>query len=119
MKRPPALTLLTYLLLAVWVVIALFPLYWMVTLSFKNLRLITTGPFFLPWVDFNPVSMGWDDLREPGQRSRFLTAMRNSLVCAVGSGLLSLVLGSMAGYGLSRFSYKVGFWRNRDISFFF
>ncbi len=119
MYTPKWLTITTYLLLAIWVVIALFPLYWMVTLSFKNLRLITTGPFFIPWLDFDPVTLGWDDLFESGQRDRFLTAMRNSLVCAIGSGLLSLVLGSMAGYGLSRFSYRVGIWRNRDISFFF
>ncbi len=119
MHTPKWLLITTYILLAVWVVIALFPLYWMVTLSFKNLRLITTGPFFIPWIDFDPVTLGWDDIFQPGQRERFLTAMRNSLICAVGSGLLSLILGSMAGYGLSRFSYRVGFWRNRDISFFF
>ncbi len=119
MHTPKWLLITTYILLAVWVVIALFPLYWMVTLSFKNLRLITTGPFFLPWIDFDPVTLGWDDIFQTGQRDRFLTAMRNSLVCAIGSGLLSLILGSMAGYGLSRFSYRVGIWRNRDISFFF
>jgi multiple sugar transport system permease protein len=119
MHTPKWLLITTYVLLAIWVVIALFPLYWMVTLSFKNLRLITTGPFFLPWIDFSPVTLGWDDIFQSGQRARFLTAMRNSLVCAIGSGLLSLVLGSMAGYGLSRFSYRVGIWRNRDISFFF
>ncbi len=109
----------TYLLLLIWLVIALFPIYWMITLSFKNLRLITTGPYFIPWVDFDPVTLGWDDILESGQRDRFLTAMRNSLICAVGSGLLALVLGSMAGYGLARFNYKFGPWRNRDISFFF
>jgi len=119
MHTPKWLLVFTYVLLAIWVVVALFPLYWMVTLSFKNLRLITTGPFFFPWIDFDPVTLGWDDVFESGQRDRFLTAMRNSLICAIGSGLLSLVLGSMAGYGLSRFSYRVGFWRNRDISFFF
>ncbi len=119
MHTPKWLLIITYAFLAVWVVIALFPLYWMVTLSFKNLRLITTGPFFSPWIDFDPVTLGWTDVFQSGQRSRFLTAMRNSLVCAVGSGILSIVLGSMAGYGLSRFSYRFGIWRNRDISFFF
>jgi multiple sugar transport system permease protein len=119
MHNPKWLQITTYALLAAWLIIALFPLYWMVTLSFKNLRLITTGPFFIPWIDYNPVTLGWSDLFESGQRNRFLTAMRNSLVCAIGSGLLSLALGSMAGYGLSRFSYRVGIWRNRDISFFF
>jgi multiple sugar transport system permease protein len=113
------LLIITYVLLAVWIIIVLFPIYWMVTLSFKNLRLITTGPFFLPWIDFDPVTLGWTDIFQSGQRARFLTAMRNSFICAVGSGVLSIVLGSMAGYGLSRFSYRFGIWRNRDISFFF
>lgn len=119
MTNPRWLQIVTYALLALWLVIAFFPIYWMVTLSFKNLRLITTGPFFIPWVDFDPVTLGWSDVWEPGQRARFLQAMRNSLVCAIGSGVLSLVLGSMAGYGLSRFSYRIGPWKNRDISFFF
>jgi len=119
MHTPKWLLITTYFLLAVWVIIALFPLYWMVTLSFKNLRLITTGPYFFPWVDFDPVTLGWTDIFQSGQRNRFLTAMRNSLICAIGSGVLSIVLGSMAGYGLSRFSYHFGIWRNRDISFFF
>ncbi len=118
-KNPAWLQIITYTVLAIWVVVALFPLYWMVTLSFKNLRLITTGPFFIPWVDFDPVTLGWSDVLETGQRTRVLTALRNSFICAVGSGALSLILGSMAGYGLSRFNYKVGVWRNRDISFFF
>jgi multiple sugar transport system permease protein len=119
MHTPKWLLITTYFLLAVWVIIALFPLYWMVTLSFKSLRLITTGPFFFPWVDFDPVTLGWTDIFQSGQRNRFLTAMRNSLICAIGSGVLSIVIGSMAGYGLSRFSYHFGIWRNRDISFFF
>jgi multiple sugar transport system permease protein len=119
MHTPRWLLVTSYILLAAWVIIALFPLYWMVTLSFKNLRLITTGPYFFPWIDFDPVTLGWDDILQSGQRDRFFTAMRNSLVCAIGSGALSLVFGSMAGYGLSRFSYHVGIWRNRDISFFF
>ena len=119
MQNPRWLQIATYVLLLAWLVIAFFPLYWMLTLSFKNLRLITTGPFFVPWIHFDPVTLGWSDLFESGQRARFLQAMRNSLICAVGSGALALVLGSMAGYGLSRFSYRVGIWRNRDISFFF
>ena len=48
MHTPKWLLVFTYVLLAIWVVVAIFPLYWMVTLSFKNLRLITTGPFFFP-----------------------------------------------------------------------
>lgn len=119
MRRINWVKIITYVLLFTWVVIALFPIYWMITLSFKNLRLITTGPYFLPWVDFDPVTLGWDDILQRGQRERVLRALRNSLICSVGAGALSLLLGSLAGYGLARFNYRVGPWRNRDISFFF
>ena len=32
---------------------------------------------------------------------------------------MAVIIGSLAGYGLSRFAYKFGPWRNKDISFFF
>jgi multiple sugar transport system permease protein len=38
---------------------------------------------------------------------------------SVGASFLAIVIGSLAGYGLSRFEYKFGPWRNKDISFFF
>ena len=43
----------------------------------------------------------------------------NSTITSVASSSLAVVLGSLAAYGLSRFSYKFGFMRNSDISFFF
>jgi multiple sugar transport system permease protein len=38
---------------------------------------------------------------------------------SLSASTLAVVLGSMAAYGLSRFSYRFGFMRNGDISFFF
>jgi multiple sugar transport system permease protein len=40
-------------------------------------------------------------------------------VASVGASMLAVVIGSLAAYGLSRFEYKFGPWRNKDISFFF
>jgi multiple sugar transport system permease protein len=37
----------------------------------------------------------------------------------VGAALLAVIIGSLAAYGLSRFQYRFGPWRNKDISFFF
>lgn len=108
-----------YLLMILWALISLFPLYWTVTLSIKTLRLITTGPKWLPWADFQPVYLGWRDLFESGQGGRFVTAATNSLVISLCAGLLALALGATAGYGLTRFDYKFGPWRNRDISLWF
>ena len=43
----------------------------------------------------------------------------NSAITSVSASTLAVVLGSLAAYGLSRFSYRFGFMRNGDISFFF
>ena len=43
----------------------------------------------------------------------------NSVVASLGASTLAIVLGSLAAYGLSRFSYRFGPMRNKDISFFF
>ena len=40
-------------------------------------------------------------------------------IASLGGSLLAIVMGSLAAYGLTRFEYKFGPWRNKDISFFF
>lgn len=110
---------LTYLALLLWAFVCLFPIYWTAVTSLKNLRLITTGPFFFPWIDFEPVTLGWTVLTEANDRDEFLRIFNNSLVIAVSAGICALVLGSLAGYGLARFDYRFAIWRNRDISFWF
>jgi len=109
----------TYATLLLWAFICIFPIYWTVVTSLKNLRLITTGPYFIPWIDFEPVSLGWTVLTEANDREEFIRIFNNSLIISVAAGLLALVLGSLAGYGLARFDYKFAIWRNRDISFWF
>ena len=52
-------------------------------------------------------------------RVEFLGRFTNSLIVSISSSLLAVVLGSLAAYGLSRFSYRFGYMRNSDISFFF
>jgi ABC-type glycerol-3-phosphate transport system permease component len=41
------------------------------------------------------------------------------VVCSVSASLLAVWIGSLAAYGLSRFSYRFGPMRNKDIAFFF
>ena len=43
----------------------------------------------------------------------------NSVIVALSASALAVVLGSLAAYGLSRFSYRFAWMRNKDISFFF
>ena len=52
-------------------------------------------------------------------REEFLKRFANSIVTSLGAALLAVIIGSLAAYGLSRFRYKFGWMRNKDISFFF
>jgi phosphoribosylaminoimidazole carboxylase PurE protein len=52
-------------------------------------------------------------------RAEFLGRFLNSTIISLTSSGLAVVLGSLAAYGLSRFSYRFGYMRNSDISFFF
>jgi multiple sugar transport system permease protein len=81
----------------------------------------------VPWWDFTPKWLGWKSLGlspstifEPSTvRGEFLRRFYNSAVISVSSSLLAVALGSLAAYGLSRFSYKFLWMKNADISFFF
>jgi multiple sugar transport system permease protein len=52
-------------------------------------------------------------------RDEFLKRFANSVVSSVSASFLAVWIGSLAAYGLSRFQYRFGPWRNKDISFFF
>jgi multiple sugar transport system permease protein len=112
--------------LLLWAFICLFPVYWTVTTSFKSAVNVTQG-HLIPWIDFVPDWRGWRSLGlSPdtiGQvstvREEFELRFVNSIVASLGASLLAIVLGSLAAYGLSRFSYRFGWMRNKDISFFF
>ena len=117
---------LIYAALSLWAFIALFPIYWTVSTSFKVARDVTGG-HVLPWVDFTPKWLGFRSLGLSPEtifqvstvREEFLLRFFNSVVAAGGAALIAVVIGSLAAYGLSRFQYKFGPWRNKDISFFF
>jgi multiple sugar transport system permease protein len=115
-----------YALLLIWTFIALFPIYWTLSTSLKLGRDVTQG-HLIPWVDFAPAWKGWQSLglspdtifETSDVRDEFLKKFINSVICSVGASAFAIVIGSLAAYGLSRFDYKFGPWRNKDISFFF
>ncbi len=118
--------LVVYGLLLFWTLICLFPIYWTITTSFKTAPDVMQGNM-VPFVDYEPSWRGWRSLglspdtifAESTVRKEFLKRFTNSTITALGASGLAVILGSMAAYGLSRFSYRFGFMRNPDISFFF
>ncbi len=117
---------LIYGALALWAFISLFPIYWTITTSFKMAPDVMKGSL-VPWVDFQPKWLGWKSLglspqtilTESTVRDEFLRRFNNSVIISATSSVLAVVLGSLAAYGLSRFSYKFLWMKNEDISFFF
>ena len=115
-----------YGVLILWAIICLFPIYWTLTTSFKMAPDVMKG-HMIPWVDYTPKWLGWKSIglspdtigADSTVRDEFFKRFNNSLIASVTSSLLAVVLGSLAAYGLSRFSYKFGYMRNGDISFFF
>jgi multiple sugar transport system permease protein len=112
--------------LILWAAICLFPIYWTITTSFKMAPDVMKGNM-IPWVDYTPKWLGWKSLglspdtiqTESTVRDEFMKRFMNSLVTSVSASVLAVILGSLAAYGLSRFSYKFAWMRNGDISFFF
>jgi multiple sugar transport system permease protein len=94
-----------YALLGLWTVIVLFPLYWLFITSFKLPIDVSYPPKYLPFIDFRPSLDAWHyifvDLGNDTLRPYF-----NSMVVAVSSTALSVGIGSMAAYALSRIEYK-------------
>ena len=108
----------TYVAVIFWSFIVLFPFFWLITTSFKTPLAVTRGPLYLPWIDFDPTLVHWDYLINE-QGAGILRHFRNSVIAAVGSTFFAVILGAMAGYGLSRFEYhwKAVGWKNDGIAF--
>src|SRR6266536_1907512 len=97
--------LVAYLILGSWALVVLFPLYWLAITSFKLPIQVNKGPVYLPFVDFHPSLDAWHyifvDLRDDTLRPYI-----NSVVVAVGSSTLAMLLGSTAAYAHIRFPYR-------------
>lgn len=78
----------------------LFPLYWMINLSFKTKSEVYDNPFGLPelWV-FN----NYGDALE---KFNFLRYLSNSLIYSFSTIVITILLGSMFAYCVSRMNWK-------------
>jgi multiple sugar transport system permease protein len=110
---------LTYVLLALWAIFCLFPIYWLIITSVKLPIAVFQGPKYLPWIDFQPSLHAWEDVLFGRFQGEVVRRWANSAIMATSSAALAVAIGSMAGYALTRFQYFVpGLkWRNNDLAF--
>ena len=109
----------TYVLLVLWAIICLFPIYWLIITSVKLPIAVFQGPKYFPWIDFQPSLHAWEYVLVGPLRDQVTRSWTNSAILAVTSAALAVGIGSLAGYGLTRFQYRVpGLgWRNDNIAF--
>src|SRR5712691_6516064 len=105
--RPsPVVTAVSYALLVAWAVVVLFPLYWLAVTSLKTPLDVNGGPFYFPFRDFKPTLESWRYIFVALGEDTFRPYL-NTVVVGLTSTAITLLLGSMAAYGLVRMRYQV------------
>ncbi|RWL19335.1 MULTISPECIES: carbohydrate ABC transporter permease [Mesorhizobium] len=103
-SQAPVTKIVTYALLFLWALVVVIPLYWVLITSFKGPGEVDNGPFYLPFVDFAPSLQAWDFMLV---QNYTLRPYMNSVVVAVASTLLAVLIGSLAAYALVRIRFQV------------
>ncbi len=99
-----ATKIVLYTVLLAWSAFVLFPIYWLIITSFKTIAAVNQGPYFLPWIDFEPSLHAWKELFVNDYRDTF-RAYFNSIVISLSATALAILVGSMAAYALSRVKF--------------
>lgn len=105
-KPSPAGTIISYLILGIWTVVVLFPIYWLVVTSLKTPIQVHGGPYYLPFVDFKPTVEPWYYILLGDLSNDTLRTYLNTIIVGPTSALLALLLGAASAYALTRFTYK-------------
>ena len=98
-RQAPLARAATYALLLIWSVVVLVPLYWVFITSFKLPGQVDNGPFYIPFVDFTPSLHAWDFML---LQNNTLRPYLNSVVVALASTVIAVVVGALAAYALVR-----------------
>ncbi|MFW6137934.1 MAG: carbohydrate ABC transporter permease [Spirochaetota bacterium] len=113
-RRKPWGVAIIFAVLIIFTIWTLFPIVWAAITSFKEPG-ESFKATFIPFKQFKPTLFAWHDaFVTTGDRT--LRSLKNSIVIATVSSAIALLLGSFAGYSLSRYEFKK--WKNKDISLF-
>jgi multiple sugar transport system permease protein len=102
-RRPPGKRVLLWVGVILIMVFCLFPFYWLVNVSLK------TGSD-LSSADLLPPSPTLDNYDSIFKNAAFTQSLRNSAIIATSVTVLSLLIGSFAGYALARLRFPRKFW---------
>jgi multiple sugar transport system permease protein len=104
--QAPVPQVATYAVLILWTLVVLLPLYWVLVTAFKIRIVVDSGPFYLPFVDFAPSLDNWHYIFfELGRDT--LRPYLNSVIVALASTVLAVLIGALAAYALVRIRFRV------------
>ena len=86
-----------YLMLAIFVIVSLFPFYWIVITALKTQPEIAAGTSSLL-----PGHITWSNFSTILTQHVFVRSLVNSVIIALSTTILTLIVASLAGYGLAR-----------------
>ena len=58
-RMSPVAKVVAYSLLIFWSIFVIFPIYWVVITAFKDAAAVNQGPYYIPFVDFQPNLAAW------------------------------------------------------------
>ncbi len=58
-EMAPVARIVAYTILAFWSLFVIFPIYWVIITAFKDAAAVNQGPYYIPFVDFQPTLDAW------------------------------------------------------------
>jgi multiple sugar transport system permease protein len=98
LRRPSGRRVLLWLAVVLIMLFCLFPFYWLINVSLKTGADLSSADLFPP----NPTLDNYDSIFH---NAAFTKALRNSVIIASVTTILSLLIGSFAGYALARLRF--------------
>ena len=103
-QQAPLAKFATYVVLVLWSLVVLIPLYWVLITSFKLPNHVDNGPYYLPFIDFQPSLHAWDFMMV---QNNTVGPYLNSVTVALASTVLAVLVGALAAYALVRIRFRV------------
>jgi multiple sugar transport system permease protein len=88
--------IIAYVLLGLWTLVCLGPLYWLAIASLKSPAALLYGPVYVPGLDFDPTLDSWRDVFETGDIGKRYS---NSVVVAVSSTAVTMLASILVLHG--------------------
>lgn len=102
----PVAKVAVYTVLIFWSLVCLGPLYWVLITSFKQPITVDGGPFYLPFIDFQPTLDAWTYLFVEVGRDTVRPYI-NSVIIALAATFAAVFIGALAAYALVRIAFQV------------